>query len=69
MKNACIHTLLNIVVHSLTITLNSLHMKLTLFDNYVGGYVARTLLKRHEKKDGDVECQYIQCLGQRRRRR
>ena len=30
---------------------------------YVGGYVARTLLKRHEKKDGDVESQYIQCLG------
>lgn len=31
---------------------------------YVGGYVARSLLKKHEKMTGDMHSQFIACLGE-----
>jgi len=31
---------------------------------YVGGYVARQLLKRYEKKPGEIYSQYVACLGE-----
>ena len=31
---------------------------------YVGGYVARSLLKKHEKMTGDMHSQFITCLGE-----
>ena len=31
---------------------------------YVCGYVIRTLVKRYEKKSGDVYTQYVECLGE-----
>ena len=31
---------------------------------YVCGYVARSLLKRYEKKSGEVYSQYATCLGE-----
>ena len=31
---------------------------------YVDGYVARTLLKKYEKKDGEMHSQFITCLGE-----
>ena len=31
---------------------------------YVGGYVARSLLKKHEKRNGDKHSQFIVCLGE-----
>ena len=30
---------------------------------YAGGYVARTILRKYEKKSGEVSSQYVQCLG------
>ena len=31
---------------------------------YVGGYVARSLLKKHEKMTGDMHSLFITCLGE-----